>query len=163
MVEISWRDMAAFWGAGLSTLIFLSQFFPSSPVIHVETGHPTGADLNLRIVNPSKRTVIIREFARCKLKRGQNKIVISRGHEANMNGNEAVGGIWAAIKGEDELICEVYGLNKVIQGCVTRWLIVFLWRGGWPFPIWFPTFVFLSTKRATLLNAANSGHKPQAD
>jgi hypothetical protein len=44
-MTLSWRDAAAIWGAGLSTVMAVMRLLPSRPRFHVEPGERPISDL----------------------------------------------------------------------------------------------------------------------
>ena len=57
--EWSWRDVAAVWGAGLSTVLALSRLLIPRPVFHIEPAQKPAGDLLLSIVNPDRKMVLV--------------------------------------------------------------------------------------------------------
>jgi hypothetical protein len=148
-----WRDLAALWGAALSTFIFVARFIPSRPIFEIERGQPPTSDLTLRVINPSKSMRVIRERFRFKLSGKGHAIGISTGRSRTCDVGTP-GTLLLAIKGEDEQKVEINCLNEADQGRNGRWLVCFTWRGSWILPLGIPAFVYVSTKRAAELNAA---------
>jgi hypothetical protein len=152
-MDPAWRDFAALWGAGLSTLLVLAKLLPSRPRFHLEPGDRPSSDLTLRIINPSKNMRLVRELFRYQLSGSEKALGIYTG-KTPLDLAGVPGSLLVAIKGEHE---KEVSINCVINQDQTennRWLVCFGWQGQWIIPIWFPVLVFISTKRASRLNAA---------
>jgi hypothetical protein len=64
---MTWRDIAALWGAALSSLLFLERLFPARPLVRLEPGpYPSTSDpgLTVRIVNPSRDMLLVGNIRR---------------------------------------------------------------------------------------------------
>jgi hypothetical protein len=75
---MDWRTIAAVWGAGLSTFLALSRLIPEWPLVTLKPGGPP-ADFNpawirIRVMNPSKRFLLITKTSQIPLKRGSKEI-----------------------------------------------------------------------------------------
>lgn len=151
MDGISLRDIAAIWGAGLSTLLALSYFLPARPYFHLEPGEMN--DLRIRIVNPARDMVFVREWFRFRLGGSETALgVFSDGSRFEDMGRS--GTVHVGIPGEGSGYITV---NTLKPGSI--WLVVLRWRRQWLLPIWIPKVVFLSGHRAAEMKAA---HIPKA-
>jgi hypothetical protein len=153
MTDISWKDAAAIWGAGLSTLIVLTKLLPSRPVFLVEPGDAPVSDLTIRIINPAKSMRIVRERFRVKLW-GRGTVIGVYSRKSRMMDAGVPGTLVLAVKGESETSVSVNCATERDQQGSGGWLICFTWRGSWLIPLGIPAFVLVSTKRAALFNAA---------
>jgi hypothetical protein len=149
-MDFSWRDVAALWGAGLSTWLAIVRSLPPRPRFYIEASNQAGADLIIRVVNPSKRTRLVKVL--CRLR--------SLGTEPTLgvyiDPSEAQEPLRVAIKSEAEATITVNCLiNRDRAGQKNYWLVIFGWQGSWAVPwLWVPVPVFVSTPRANRLKAA---------
>jgi hypothetical protein len=152
-MDLSWRDFAAIWGAGLSSLIVLARFLQARPRFKTEPGKLPTSDQILRIVNPAKNMRLIRERFRVKVSGDGCEIGIFTG-KSRVCDLGVPGTLLFAIKGEDEREVTIIFANNKSLNVNGRWIVCFTWHGDWllPFPI--PAFVYISTKRAAQLNTA---------
>jgi hypothetical protein len=154
MVELTWRDIAALWGAGLSTLIVLTRLLPTRPLFFLEPrpGDDSTTDAIIRIINLDKSMRLVRERYRWRLT-GKGRFIgvftKSRTDDAGKPGT-----LLLAVKGESEATVKINCFNAYDHKGTSRWLLCFTWRGAWLLPISIPHFVYLSTKRVEQLNAA---------
>jgi hypothetical protein len=153
MLDPTWRDVAAIWGAALSTLIVLVRLLPSRPMFFLEPGDRPSSDLTVHVINPAKSMRLVRERWRWKLT-GSGSVIGVYTRQSRVDDAGVSGTLILAIKGESETVVMINCLNEHDQNGVGRWLLCFTWRGSWLVPIGFPAFVYVSTKRAAQLNSA---------
>ncbi|NUJ81422.1 hypothetical protein HUN39_15595 [Methylocystis sp. FS] len=151
-IDPEWRDFAAIWGAVLSSLLALARFLPDRPQFEIEPGKSVPCDLILRIINPAKSMRLVRDLCRIKIGRGGANVIGLYIEKTRLIDTGIPGTLLLAIKAESEREVMINCLSE--KDKPSRWLILFLWRGSWFLPIYFPAFVYVSTKRATKLNAA---------
>jgi len=161
-IDPAFRDVAAIWGAGLSTLILLAKLLPSRPLFLLEPGQPPTADLTVRIINPSKSMRLVRERYRWKLT-GQGRVIGVFTRRSRLSDAGIPGTLVLALKGESEATVLINCLGDRDQPDVGRWLICFVWRGSWMIPVGIPAFIFVSTARAKQLNAAIQADAPPSE
>ena len=152
-IDPTWRDFAAVWGAGVSTLLVLTKLLPSRPRFHLEPGDQPSSDLTLRIINPSKSMRFVRELFRYQLSGSQKAFGIYTG-KTPLYLAGVPGSLLIAVKGEEEKEVSINCIINQDQTENNRWLVCFGWQGQWIIPVSIPAPMFISTKRATRLNAA---------
>ena len=156
--EWTWRDIAAVWGAGLSTLIWLGRLLPIRPTFHLAPGERPLSDMTLRIVNPSRETILVRDIARIRLG-GDREIIGLFTRKTPVCDIGRSGGLLVTVPGEGALDVKVNCIDAEKEPNA-RWIVIFVWRGGsWIFPLGLPVPVYISARRAALLNkgAQNEG------
>jgi hypothetical protein len=152
-LDLSWRDLAAVWGAALSTLLVLAKLLPSKPTFHVEPGEKPITDLTIRIINPSKSMCLVRELFRLQLGGPQRALGVYTGRTP-LEGAGVPGALLISIRGEEERAVMINCIINQDVGENNRWLVCFGWQGAWVIPLWLPVPVYISTKRAIRLNTA---------
>jgi hypothetical protein len=155
MVELTWRDIAALWGAGLSTLIVLTRLLPTRPLFFLEPRprDDSTTDAIIRIINPEKSMRLVRECYRWRLT-GNGTVIGVFTRKSRLCDAGVAGTLLLAVKGESETTVKINCFKERDHKGTSRWLLCFTWRGAWLFPIGIPHFVYLSTKRIEQLNAA---------
>lgn len=141
-MELGWREIAALWGAGLSTVLALLKFLPLAPQFIFEPdgfGDKTRSCF-LRISNPGVSTLYIRVRGRFKLCWGDHALAIyARG--TRMSDAEGTNSIYAVAPNE-EIRIEV-----LLTSPDSRWLVVWSWHRGWLLPLRLPMLTYFSGPR----------------
>ena len=152
-IDPAWRDFAAIWGAGLSTLLVLVKLLPTRPRFHLEPGERPSSDLTLRVINPAKSMRLVRELFRWHISGSQNALGIYTG-KTPLDQAGVPGSLLIAIKGEDEKSVRINCIINQDRTENNRWLVCLGWQGQWVIPMWLPVPVLISTRRAERLNTA---------
>ena len=126
-IDPTWRDVAAVWGAGLSTLLVLAKLLPSRPRFHLEPGYWPSSDLTLRIINPSKNMRLVRELFRFQLGGSQKALGIYTG-KTPLDLAGVPGSLLVGIKGEEEKEVKINCIINQDQTENNRWLVCFGWQ-----------------------------------
>ena len=156
-MELSWRDIAAIWGAGLSTFLALTKLLPSKPMFHLEPGDPPSSDLTLRIMNPGKRMLIVRERFRWRIAGAEDVLGIFT-ERSRLDQMGVPGTLVVAVPSEGETLVSINCLSRRVGAeADSQWLLVFAWSAGWLLPLSIPALVYVSSKRARELDAASKG------
>ena len=75
---MQWQTIAAVWGASLSTFLALSRLVPEWPLVTIEPGSPPRdfdpAWVRIRIMNPSKRSLVVVSMGQISLRRSGERI-----------------------------------------------------------------------------------------
>jgi len=105
-IDLSWRDVAALWGAGLSTFLAIVGILPSRPRFHVEPGDQPGtaSDLTVRVVNPSKHMRFVKELWRLPFPGSEKGLGVYTDKTAP---DDIMERLWLAIKSESEATVNV--------------------------------------------------------
>lgn len=149
---LTWRDIAAIWGAGLSTLLALGALLPSRPRFEIEPGEPPSSDLTLRISNPSTRHRLVRDVWRANLAGSSHSLGLYTRQTRLIDAGIA-GSLNLLVRSGEEKVVQINCVEDRAGSC-GRWLILFIWRGNWLLPVGFPVLVYVSTRRAAKLNSA---------
>jgi hypothetical protein len=162
--HMEWRTFAAVWGAGLSTLLALSRI--EWPLVSFEPGSPLGrfdapAWVRIRIMNPSKRSLVVVGMGQVRLRRGSGRIEFF--HERDVGSNNDEAGIqdikFAQRSYDKELRLYVPGEKSAVVRIVTSMadgchILVFWWHRNWLLGRCLPLFVRVSARRARQINGA---------
>jgi hypothetical protein len=157
---MGWKDWAALWGAVLSTWLAAVRLLPDRPRLHLEPPEDAvsgrsmidGVEVRdgkavIRVVNPGKRMVFVRDWKRIKL-RGSVPTIALYTRKTGMNVAEIPGGLRLLLPPEEQT--EVDALFEQ----EASWLLVFLWQQPWLLPVWLPIFLLVSGKRIKLYGEA---------
>lgn len=153
MVDLSWKDVAALWGAGLSTWLALTRLLPSRPRLHVEPPEDTflnrtvieGDDVKfatavIRVVNPAKRMVYVRDLLRVRLRGSVNEIALHTG-KSSLALSGRPGSLRLLLPPEAQTEAEAMFDEDTV------WLVVFVWQQPWLMPVWMPVVLVVSGER----------------
>jgi hypothetical protein len=139
-------EIAGLWGAFLSTLLAAIRVLPERPRFYLEPATDTGADIQIRVVNPASEHLYIRDFCRINLRSQKSEIGIYT-RKTRLTDIGVAGSFKIGVPGKGEQIISV---NCIGTG---TWFTVFLWRHPWPLPVSVPQIVLLSKTRADALSS----------
>ena len=152
-----WRDIAAVWGAALSSLLFLERLFPARPLIGLEPGPFQGTSdpgLTVRIVNPSRDMLLIGNVRRFRVAGAATELGIFTRQTPLTDVAKNPSPVVLYVRGESDAALSI---NFVGPGA---WVLLIWWRRTWLLSLWLPRLVLVSTALAMKIN---SGAKSSAD
>jgi hypothetical protein len=160
---MQWQTFAAVWGAGLSSFLALTRLLPEWPLVTVEPGSQplefNPAWVRIRIMNPSKRSLVVVKMDQFSLRRGGGHIEFFRESDTRNEDAAAQEIKFAQRSSGKELLVRVPGENSVVVRIAaisadSSHLLVFWWHRHWLLGFNLPLCVTVSACLAKQINGA---------
>ncbi len=148
-MELGWREIAALWGAGLSTVLAFLKFLPLAPqfAFEPETGTSSRPYCHLKVSNPGKSTLYFRTWKRIALRGGKDGLQIATCYTPMDKGVGTDARYAVGPNGE-------LSFHVIASVPEDLWLVIWSWHRGWMLPLRLPCLMVISGARIGAINAA---------